>query len=159
MKANGQQPGSWHAHPIRVRYQETDQMGVVYHANYVNWFEIGRTELIRKRGFSYKRIEELGLFLPVVELESKFRQPAKYDDTIVIYTRIAAYNAKTVHFESQIRKAADEAGPVAGFEETEPQGTLLVAGTTRHVWLDRDWKPVRIDKLAPELFRLLGDER
>ncbi|WP_442951648.1 acyl-CoA thioesterase [Paenibacillus sp. GYB003] len=148
-------------------------MGVVYHANYVNWFEIGRTELIRERGFPYKRIEELGLYLPVVELESKFRQPARYDDEIVLYTRIASYSAMTVHFESQVRKAAegrvDADAPEADADahgerrrandSAEPEGELLVSGMTRHMWLNRDWKPVRIDREAPELFGLLGDER
>lgn len=129
-------------------------MGVVYHANYVNWFEIGRTELIRERGFPYRSVEELGLYLPVVELESKFRQPAKYDDQIAVFTRIAAYSPKTVQFESQVRKAA-----VPSNEDTplEPEGDLLVSGMTRHVWLNQEWRPVRIDKEAPELYRLLGE--
>jgi acyl-CoA thioester hydrolase len=166
LKENERAPGRWHAHRIRARYQETDQMGVVYHANYINWFEIGRTELIRERGFPYRRIEAMGLYLPVVELESKFRLPARYDDVIVIYTRIRSFNALTVQFESQIRRAEEDDGrdealrvptsnaPVA----LEPEGELLVSGMTRHVWLNRDWKPVRIDKEAPELFRLLGED-
>lgn len=165
MKENEREPGRWHAHRIRVRYQETDQMGVVYHANYINWFEIGRTELIRERGFPYRRIESMGLYLPVVELESKFRLPARYDDTIVIYTRIRTFNALTVQFESQIRRVAEGDGDEAPRAPTsnapagaEPEGELLVSGMTRHVWLNRDWKPVRIDKEAPELFRLLGED-
>ncbi|TMV48501.1 acyl-CoA thioesterase [Paenibacillus mesophilus] len=135
-------------------------MGVVYHANYINWFEIGRTELIRDRGFPYSRIEEMGLYLPVVELESKFHQPAKYDDAIAIYTRISSFNALTVKFESQIRRRPDND---MTFDRAEgialPEGDLLVSGMTRHVWLNREWKPARIDREAPELFRLMGDER
>ncbi|PYI57061.1 acyl-CoA thioesterase [Paenibacillus flagellatus] len=135
-------------------------MGVVYHANYINWFEIGRTELIRERGFPYKRTEELGLYLPVVELESKFRRPARYDDVVAVYTRVSDYTAKTVAFESQVRLLpAMPSTPRAAEAESgvEPEGELLVEGATRHVWLNRDWKPVRIDKEAPELFRLLGE--
>ncbi|RKN85499.1 acyl-CoA thioesterase [Paenibacillus ginsengarvi] len=161
MKPNEQAPGRWHKHAVRVRYQETDRMGVVYHANYVNWFELGRTELIRDRGFPYSRIEEMGLFLPVVELESKFHLPAKYDDEIAIFTRISSFNGLTVKFESQIRRQPGS-GTVSGYAAAgliEPEGELLVAGMTRHVWLNRDWKPVRLDREAPELFRLLGDER
>jgi acyl-CoA thioester hydrolase len=154
-----------------VRYQETDGMGVVYHANYINWFEIGRTELIRDRGYPYRSIEERGLYLPVVDLECKFHRPARYDDLIAIYTRVAAYNALTLEFESQIRRAsaadeqAERADPQASAAYAaapramlEPEGELLVSGKTRHVWLNRDWKPARLDRELPELMRLLGDE-
>lgn len=217
MKQNEQEPGRWHRHTVRVRYQETDRMGVVYHANYINWFEVGRTELIRDRGFPYSRIEEMGLYLPVVELESKFHLPARYDDWIAIYTRIAAFTALTIKFESQIRRVAEqdtasawaqgmssafahqrtsspftehgtasaladdaaelavrsvarsagnsavrfanEAAERPAADRIEPEGELLVTGTTRHVWLNRDWKPARVEREAPELYRLLGDER
>lgn len=224
MAANDREPGRWHRHIIRVRYQETDQMGIVYHANYIIWFEIGRTELIRQRGLSYRAIEERGLYLPVVELESKFRLPAKYDDTIGLYTRIAACTAMTVHFESRVCRLPDAGGSgrlaaektakptgtsgaaglagtsgaaelagapcadelagkpgAAGLAGTpggeaaagafegadaagapksvEPEGELLVTGVTRHMWLNRDWKPARIDREAPELYRLLGEQR
>jgi acyl-CoA thioester hydrolase len=169
---SGQRPGRWHVFPIRVRYQETDQMGVVYHANYVNWFEIGRTELIRQRGMTYREIEAKGLLLPVAELESKFYAPARYDDLVLIYTRIAAYTAATIRFESEIRRSpgandatADGSGDdcrgtesIALLPDPEPAGELLVRGATRHIWLNKEWKPVRIDKEAPELFRLLGEE-
>lgn len=165
-KPQQQEPGRWHSHLIRVRYGETDRMGVVYHPNYATWFEIGRTELIRERGLPYSRIEELGLYLPVIELESKFRLPARYDDRIAIYTRIVSFNHLTVHFESQIRRLEEGTEGVSdgGQDEAEnnsrlnPAGELLVTGATRHVWLNRDWKPVRIDREAPELYRLLGEE-
>lgn len=156
LKTNEQKPGGWHLHALRVRYQETYRMGVVYHANYINWFEVGRTELIRERGFPYSKIEEMGLYLPVVELESKFHRPAKYDDVIAIYTRILTFNALTVQFESQIRRLPEYS---TNPDTVEPEGELFVNGMTRHVWLNRDWKPVRIDREAPELFRLLGEER
>ncbi|CAG7630979.1 acyl-CoA thioesterase [Paenibacillus allorhizosphaerae] len=126
-------------HELRVRYQETDQMGVVYHANYLNWFEIGRTEMIREMGMTYRTLEEKGLLLPVIEAELKFRQPARYDDRITIATRIVDFTNLRLQFACEIKRG-DE---------------LLVSGGTKHVWLNRDWKPVRIDKEAPELFALL----
>ncbi|OXM84275.1 acyl-CoA thioesterase [Paenibacillus rigui] len=134
-------PSSWFEHTLRVRYQETDQMGVVYHANYLNWFEIGRTELIRSLGMPYQVIEAKGLLLPVIEAELKFRMPAKYDDLIAIRTRVEEYTNVRLHFSSEI---------VRGQE-------VLVSGGTKHVWLNRDWKPTRIDKMAPELYALLQD--
>ncbi|MDQ1910020.1 thioesterase family protein [Paenibacillus sp. GD4] len=129
----------WFTHPLRVRYQETDQMGVVYHANYLNWFEIGRTEMIRQLGMPYGRIEENGLLLPVVEAELKFHAPAKYDDEIIMKTRIASYTNVRLEFQSEVRRGEE----------------LLVSGGTRHIWVNRDWKPARIDKAAPELYTLL----
>jgi acyl-CoA thioester hydrolase len=132
-------PSPWFEHTIRVRYQETDQMGVVYHTNYLNWFEIGRTELIRSLGMSYLTIEANGLLLPLIEAEMKFRKPAKYDDLIAIRTRIEEYTNLRIHFSSEI---------VRGLE-------VLVSGKTRHVWVNREWKPARIDRAAPELYSLL----
>ncbi|MFH5185652.1 acyl-CoA thioesterase [Paenibacillus sp. TAB 01] len=132
-------PSPWFEHPLRFRYQETDQMGVVYHANYLNWFEIGRTELIRSLGMPYQSIEAKGLLLPVIEADIKFRIPAKYDDSIAIRTRIEEYTNLRLQFASEI---------VRGDE-------LLVSGGTRHVWLNREWKPARIDKAAPDLYELL----
>jgi acyl-CoA thioester hydrolase len=129
----------WFEHPIRVRYQETDQMKVVYHTNYVNWFEIGRTELIRSLGMTYRTIEDMGLLLPLIDLQMQFKLPAKYDDLITIRTQIADYSHIRIQFNSEIRRG-DE---------------LLVSGTTHHVWLNRDWKPTRIDKAAPELYALI----
>lgn len=132
-------PSTWFNYPLRVRYQETDQMGVVYHANYLNWFEIGRTEMIRQIGMSYQSIEGNGLLLPVVEADLKFRSPAKYDDEIIICTRIESYTNVRLSFLSEIRRGEE----------------LLVSGGTRHIWVNRDWKPARIDKAAPELYELI----
>lgn len=139
----------WHIYQLRVRYQETDQMRVVYHANYLNWFEIGRTEMIRELGMPYRLLEERGLLLPLVEVEIKFRKPAKYDDWISIYTRVIEHNHLRLRFESRICRNTERSD--------EPSGELLVSGTTKHVWLNREWKPARIDKEAPDLFRLLEE--
>lgn len=116
-------------------------MGVVYHANYLNWFEIGRTEMIREMGMPYRTLEAKGLLLPVVEADLKFHQPARYDDSITILTRIAEYSSLRICFDNEIHRGCE----------------LLVSGRTRHVWLNREWKPVRIDKEAPDLYALIKE--
>lgn len=146
----------WHQHQLRVRYEETDQMGVVYHANYLTWFEIGRTELIRGLGYPYRRIEDMGLLLPVVEAEVKFKKPARYDDLVIIHTRVIEMSSVRLHFAYEIRKISEEMTALTEGSTAEPTGELLVTGTTRHVWVNPSWKPVRIEKEAPELWQLLS---
>jgi acyl-CoA thioester hydrolase len=147
------QASHWHIHPLRVRYQETDRMQVVFHANYVTWFEIGRTEWVRSSGTSYAAIEQQGLLLPVTELQCRFVKPARYDDQIVICTRVADFSPVRLAFESQIRLVG-ESREVDGWME-QPPGELLVEGGTRHVWVTPDFRPVRLDKAAPELYALI----
>ncbi|MDP5274413.1 acyl-CoA thioesterase [Chengkuizengella axinellae] len=129
----------WRKHTVRVRYQETDQMGVVYHGNYLNWFEIGRTEYVREMGYSYRNIEKLGLYLPVVDAQISFKRPAKYDDVVDIYTKVAEFTSKKIIFENVVRKGED----------------ILVTGKTVHVWLNSQWKTIRLDVEAPELYERL----
>jgi acyl-CoA thioester hydrolase len=147
---------SWFTYPLRVRYQETDQMGVVFHGNYVTWFEIGRTEWIRNAGYNYKDIEERGLLLPVVDLQCRYVLPARYDDTILVCTRIAACTPVRVTFESQVRRvgASDfQAAEIAAGEQLP--GELLVEGGTKHVWVNAEWQPARLNKVMPDLYHLL----
>lgn len=147
---------SWFLHPIRVRYQETDQMKVVFHGNYVTWFEIGRTEWIRNAGYNYKLIEEQGLLLPVIDLQCHYLLPARYDDTLVVCTRIAEFSPVRVAFDSQIRRVSIEDFHAAELKDSELlPGELLVQGGTKHVWVNTEWKPARINKVMPELFELL----
>jgi acyl-CoA thioester hydrolase len=152
----------WYQHQLRVRYEETDQMGVVYHANYLTWFEIGRTELIRELGYSYRRIEEKGLLLPLVEADAKFRKPARYDDLVCIYTCVFNSSSIRIDFNYEIRRQDEQiligSDILEDNTSLEPKGELLVTGTTRHVWVNPSWKPVRIDKEAPELWQLLSRE-
>ncbi len=145
--------GSWLLHPLRVRYQETDQMGVVFHANYINWFEIGRTEWVRAAGFTYKEIEKRGLLLPVVDLTCRYALPARYDDQVLVCTRIGNCTPLRVEFISQIRRVADEDVQTGWLDGKEtPPGQLLVEGGTKHVWVNEDWQPVRLNKTLPELY-------
>lgn len=129
----------WYEHEIRVRYSETDQMGVVYHTNYANWFEWGRTELIREAGMPYSRIEQAGLLLPVISLQLDFKQPAKYDDLVTIRTRITEAGSIRIRFEYELART----------------GEVLAGGSTQHVWVNREWKAVRLDRFAPELHALV----
>ncbi|MGA9069955.1 MAG: thioesterase family protein [Terracidiphilus sp.] len=112
---------------VRVRYAETDQMGVVYYANYLVWFEIGRVELLRALGFSYKQLEqEHGCILPVIEATCRYRASARYDDQILIESRPALLRGSILKFAYRIlRKAAEGEEPV-----------LLAEGETVHVVCD-----------------------
>lgn len=146
----------WHQHQFRVRYEETDQMGVVYHANYLTWFEIGRTELIRELGYPYRRIEEKGLLLPLVEAEIKFKKPARYDDLVCVNTRVIDMSSVRFHFAYEIHKVSEEMTALTADSAAQPSGELLVTGETHHVWVNPSWKPIRIEKEAPELWQLLA---
>ena len=115
-------------HQVRVRYAETDQMGIVYYANYLVWFELGRVELLRSLGLAYSQLEkEHECILPVVEATCRYRSPARYDDEILIETRPALLRGSVIKFAYSIwRKAAQEG------EDRK----LLAEGETVHVVCD-----------------------
>ncbi|MXQ54117.1 acyl-CoA thioesterase [Shimazuella alba] len=126
---------------IRVRYQETDQMGVVYHANYLVWFEVGRTNLIRKLGFSYPILEAKGILLPVVDVGAQYRDSAKYDDVVVVETEIEEIGPSKIVFHYCIKRKADQ--------------KLLATGHTKHIWVSREMKRIRLSEKCPELYNQL----
>ena len=127
----------WHETTIRVRYSETDRMGVVYHANYLVWFEIGRTEFCRARGFAYKDMEENDqAFLVVAESYYRYKAPADYDDELVIRTHITELRRRSVRFGYEIIRAAD--------------GLIIAEGETGHVVTDRNNRVISM----PESYRL-----
>lgn len=112
---------------VRVRYAETDQMGVVYHANYLVWFEVGRVEFIRQLGLDYKSMErEEGCGIAVVNVSVRYKAPARYDDELVIQTRLLAARGPVIRFGYRIIKAVD--------------AVLLCEGETVHVVVDKDMK-------------------
>ena len=116
---------------VRVRYAETDQMGVVYHANYLIWFEVGRVELMRQRGLDYKRLElEEDCCIAVVEATARYKAPARYDDELVIETRVISLRGPILRFGYRILRIED--------------GLLLCEGETVHVVIGRDMKRRRI---------------
>jgi len=110
---------------LRVRYSETDQMAVVYHTNYVVWFEIGRTDMLRQLGFTYRQMEDDdGCVLPVVELRCRYKAPARYDDEILIRTHLKKVRDTYLHFVYEVLRATDD--------------TLLAEGETVHIATDRE---------------------
>lgn len=135
-------PGSHkHRTRIRVRYAETDQMGVVYYSNYFVWMEIGRVELVRERGFNYKELEQTeGLFLSVIDATCHYLYPARYDEEIVVQTEVVNASSRTIEFAYQIRSAGSD--------------RLLAQGSTRHIWLNREWRPVRLPDQYREVLRI-----
>ena len=122
---------------IRVRYAETDQMGVVYYANFFIWFEVGRVELLRQLGFHYKQMEiDDDCHLPVVEATCRYRLPARYDDQIVLETRVSALRSSVIKFAYRLLCVNDET----------PR--LLAEAETVHVVVDRGMKK----RLLPEKY-------
>lgn len=119
----------WHETPVRVRYGETDQMGVVYHANYLVYFEMGRTELIRSLGRSYSEVEGDGVKLIVVEATCRYHSPARYDEELRIRTRVASVRSVRVDFEYEIVGA---------------DGGIRATGRTRLAAVDAAGKPTRL---------------
>src|SRR5438045_7264113 len=105
---------------VRVRYAETDQMGVVYHANYLVWFEVGRVEFLRKLGFSYREMEENdACFIAVVDARCRYRAPARYDDELIVRTHIKSARGSMVHFGYEIVRSTDEIGRASCRERVE----------------------------------------
>jgi len=122
---------------VRVRYADTDQMGTAYHGNYFTWFEVGRTEMLRALGTSYREVEQAGVRLPVVEASCRYLRSAHYDDLLAIETTLAALGRASLRFEYRVLSAAD--------------GGLLALGWTSHCFLDVAGRPIR----PPAFFREL----
>ena len=91
-----------HEVELRVRYSETDQMGVVYHGSYVPYFEIGRVEWLRNKGISYKSLEESGIALPIVSMHLNYKKPARYDDLLTVKTKFKSYSSVKIEFDCEL---------------------------------------------------------
>jgi len=115
---------------VRVRYAETDQMGVVYYANYFVWFEVGRTDWLRESGWSYRDMEADGYSLPVIEAQCTYRESAKYDDEIEVRTIATLVSPVRVQFTYELVRPAD--------------GRMLASGMTVHATLDHAGRPRRL---------------
>jgi acyl-CoA thioester hydrolase len=127
----------WHETTFRVRYAETDRMGVVYHANYLVWFEIGRTEFCRARGFAYKDMEENDhAYLVVAESYCRYKAPAYYDDELVVRTHITELRRRSVRFGYEIYRPSD--------------GTIIAEGETGHVVTDPNGRVITL----PDSYRI-----
>ncbi len=124
---------------VRVRYAETDQMQVVYYANYLIWFEVGRTDLLRQLGWSYRELEHAGIQLPVIEAQCRYHRPARYDDEIEIRT--------TGHLVSAVRLAFD-------YEAVRLTDEVMTArGRTVHAAVTPGGRPTRLPERVRDLFR------
>ena len=129
---------------LRVRYAETDQMGVVYHANYLIWMEVGRVELMRQLGFDYKLMEsEDNCFIAVVEANCRYKAPARYDDVILVATQLAGVRGSVVKFRYQILRETDS--------------KLLAEGETTHVVTNRNLQKCPLPEKYAEAFRRILD--
>jgi acyl-CoA thioester hydrolase len=125
---------------IRVRYAETDQMGVVYHANHFIWFEVGRVELLRQFGFSYKNMErEDDCFIAVVDAHCRYRASVHYDDEVIVRTHLKHVREKVIRFGYELRRA-----------ET---GELLAEGETTHIVADSSMRPRALPEKYMKVFR------
>ena len=117
-------------HTFRVRYAETDAMGIVHHANYLVWMEMGRTEFMRHFGFTYRELEEMGVLLPVVELGIKYKQSARYDDEIRISTWVEEMSRVRLRIAYKIERVRD--------------GALLTEAFTVHTYMDKEGRLLRV---------------
>jgi len=118
-----------HRFTIRVRYGDTDQMGFAYYGNYLRWFEIGRAEMMRSLGTTYRSIEERGIRLPVLEASVRYLKPARYDDEVVIATGVEQLARASVRFGYRVLRGGDE--------------ELLAFGATEHCYMGAGDRPVR----------------
>jgi len=128
---------------VTVRYAETDMMGVVYHANYLPWLEIGRTTLLREQGLPYRALEEMGYRLPVLEITAKYLRPAVYDDTLTILTTMREKPILRLVLDYEVRR-----GGTLGDGCANAKGELLATARSVHAFIDSQGRPVR----PPPLF-------
>ncbi len=128
------------SHHFRVRYAETDAMGIAHHSSFLLWMEMGRTEFMRAYGFTYRELESLGVMLPVVELNVGYRRPTRYDDQLRIDTHVAEFSRVRIKMYYRIYR--------------EPDNELLAEGWTLHAIAGRDGRPLRLSDHPEALARL-----
>ncbi|HHW75308.1 MAG TPA: acyl-CoA thioesterase [Firmicutes bacterium] len=124
---------------VRVRYKDTDAMGIAYYANYLIWFEVGRTEWMRALGPSYSELEQSGLFLPVIKVSCQYKAPARYDDELTVITWIESLRGVRVAFNYEIHR--DE--------------QLIARGNTEHAFVNEKGRPIVLRKKNPFLWKKL----
>jgi acyl-CoA thioester hydrolase len=125
---------------LRVRYAETDKMGVVYHSNHFVWFEVGRVELLRQLGFSYRDMEDKdGRFIAVVEAKCRYRAPVRYDEEVLIRTTLSNVRDSVIHFAYELIRASDS--------------SLIAEGETTHIVTDENMKVAVLPEKYLKAFR------
>lgn len=122
--------GPWHKHRLRVRFEETDMMGVVYYGKFFVWLEVGRISLLRDVGLPYKEWERRGFHIPVVQAHADYRASAQFDDEVLVKTRVASVGKSSIRFRNEVYKL--------------PDMQLLCTGHTVHVLIDGSKKPIAI---------------
>ncbi len=130
---------------IRVRYSETDAMGFAYHSHHLSWFEVGRTELLRKRGYPYRNLEENNFFMPVIEMGCRYHAPAKYDDLLEVETELEGLTNARIKFKYKIKKLGKD--------------QLIATGFTLHACTDEKGSPKRVPPMIKELIRNQNEDR
>lgn len=126
---------------IRPRYGETDQMGVIYHGNYFSYFEVARSELFRTLGYTYKKLEEDGIILPVIECNCRYIKPLLYDEEVVVKAQVEKLKGVRITVKYEIFRKSDR--------------ELLSHGFTSHGFVDKNMKPVKIKRVNPMMWDLL----
>ncbi|GGE62572.1 acyl-CoA thioesterase [Priestia taiwanensis] len=130
---------------IEIRYAETDQMGVVYHANYLVWMEIGRTQLIKDLGFSYAELEKRGIVSPVVDLSISYKRPTHYGETVTIKTWIQENTGVQTSY---------------AYEVVNEQGEVCIEATSRHVCVNKeDFRPIIVKRVLPEWHKVYEENK
>ena len=125
---------------LRVRYAETDQMGVVYHSNHFIWFEVGRVELLRQLGFSYRDMERVdGRYIAVAEAKCRYRAPVRYDEEVVVRTRLRNVRESVIHFSYELLRGDD--------------GSLIAEGETTHIVTDENMRIAELQEKYLKAFR------
>ncbi len=127
---------------LRVIYGDTDQMGVVYYANYLRWFEKGRTEFLRQIGLPYASIEQRGFHFPVVEVNCRYCESARYDEVVKVETELARIRRASLTFSYRIARESDD--------------VLLATGSTKHACLDRAGRPIRMPQVLRHALAAAG---
>ena len=125
-------------HRVRVRYADTDRMGVVYHGRYFEWFEAARTEMMRSMGMSYRELEETGIALPVVEAGCRYIRPVYYDEWVGVKTWLSETTRLKIHLQYRV---------------LGEDGEMRVEGSTVHCFVNRGGKPIRAPKNLVEFFQ------
>lgn len=128
---------------IKVRYVETDKMGVVHHSNYYTWFEVGRGEFIRESGITYRALEELGIMIPLVQSSCKYIEGAKYEDELKIETWIQEINAVKVIFSYNVVRNTDN--------------KIIAKGSTTHAFVTPEFKITNFKKTHPDIWNKINE--
>lgn len=126
---------------FRVRYEETDRMGIVYHSNYIVWFDMGRTEFLRALGYAYSDLEKEGVWLPIIEVGCTYKNPAKYDEEVTVETYIEELTRVKIRFGYKVYRGEE----------------LLVEGFTVQAFTTDKLKPIGLNRVRPDIYKMLSD--